>query len=558
MKTLASFTRRQCFHLLSILGFAGFGGLKSADAASDKAAEMRKAADDYGDHSCHVYPQVDGLDCDRFAIPSEGLDTKSRSAALETIETYLQHKKEFSLGYQCNQAQTYARELSFLLDMHANNIADPFQNANLAVNTKTLERAVLDYVATLWHVKRPDQPSSENDPSSYWGYVLSMGCTEGNLYALYNARDYLAGRALYREPNGEVICIQAPPADGRTMMYRPVAFYSQDSHYSIIKALRVLAIDSFYELGKAEYPNSCPFNDGQWPSSVPSEEGDLGPGSIDVEKLAQLVEFFAAKGHPILVIMNYGSTFKGAYDDVKAVGDALEPILKAHGLFERDVQFEPGRCDTRTGYWIHVDAALGGAYMPFLKMAKEAGMIQHAGPDFDFSLPHVHSIAMSGHKWLGAPVPCGVFMTRRKYQLEPPADPEYLGAEDTTFAGSRSALAAAILWCYFARTSYDEQIRKALRTEDLAAYAFAQLSGLDRRKGGELWVERTPLSLAVRFRAPSGSIVSRYSLALVTLVMNGEKRTYAHIYIMEHVTKDLIDRLVSDLTQDFAHIGGKP
>ena len=88
---------------------------------------------------------------------------------------------------------------------------------------------------------------------------------------------------------------------------------------------------------------------------------------------------------------------------------------------------------------------------------------------------------MSGHKWLGAPVPCGVFMTRRKYQLAPPDDPEYIGASDTTFAGSRSPLGAAILWCYFARTSYEEQIRKAILTEELAAYAFAKLTALGRR-----------------------------------------------------------------------------
>jgi histidine decarboxylase len=556
---LADLTRRQCFRLFSMLGLLGFGGAHEslADANQQTVLGGSKITDEPRADSCNFYPEVDLLDCNLFAIPPEGLDDAKRTVALQSMEQYLLRQKKSMLGFQSNQAQSYARELSFLLDMHANNVGDPFQNAYFTVNTKTMERAVLDYIATLWHTKQPNQPSNEYAPSSYWGYVLSMGCTEGNLYGLYNARDYLAGRTLYREPNGQVTCIQAQTPRDTPNLYRPVAFYSQDTHYSIIKALRTLAIDSFSELGDAEYPNQCPFDGGQWPRAVPSQGGDRGPGAIDVEKLAELVEFFAGKGHPILVIMNYGTTFKGAYDDVQAVGARLEPILRRHGLYERNVEFARGKCDMRTGYWIHVDAALGGAYMPFLKMAKDAGLVPHAGPDFDFSLPHVHSIAMSGHKWLGAPVPCGVFLTRRKYQLAPPDDPEYIGAQDTTFAGSRSALAAAVLWCYFARTSYEQQIRKAIRTEELAAYAFAKLSELDKLKGGQLWVERTPLSLAVRFRAPSEANILRYSLASVTLLVGGEMRKYAHIYIMEHVTKELIDRLVENLSTDSAYASKK-
>ena len=47
-----------------------------------------------------------------------------------------------------------------------------------------------------------------------------------------------------------------------------------------------------------------------------------------------LVDFFSAKGHPILVIFNYGTTFKGAYDDVQSAGEALIPILKKNGMYE--------------------------------------------------------------------------------------------------------------------------------------------------------------------------------------------------------------------------------
>ena len=55
-------------------------------------------------------------------------------------------------------------------------IGDPFEPGNYTVNSRELEVAVLDFYARLWHAKTPHNP---NDPDSYWGYILSMGSTEG-------------------------------------------------------------------------------------------------------------------------------------------------------------------------------------------------------------------------------------------------------------------------------------------------------------------------------------------------------------------------------------------
>ena len=60
---------------------------------------------------------------------------------------------------------------------------------------------------------------------------------------------------------------------------------------------------------------------------------DSGPGTVDIEALTKLVDFFSAKGHPIIVIFSYGTTSKGACDDVKAAGKALVPILKKNGIY---------------------------------------------------------------------------------------------------------------------------------------------------------------------------------------------------------------------------------
>jgi len=77
-------------------------------------------------------------------------------------------------------------------------------------------------------------------------------------------------------------------------------------------------------------------------------------------------------------------------------------------------------------------------------------------------------------------------------------------------------------------------------------------------KGERLWVERTPLSLAIRFRAPSKVTIARYSLAVETLMVGGEKRTYVHLYIMDHVTKALIDQLLKELDRDSTYTFNKP
>jgi histidine decarboxylase len=455
-----------------------------------------------------------------------------------------------------------------IVNYHINNVGDPFISGNLTLNSKVMERAVLDYYAALWHAQWPHDP---HDGESYWGYVVTMGCTEGNLYGLWNARDYLAGKLLLEEHTaGEaarlaslagspqriprrLIYKQATPLQEMPNAYTPIAFYSEDTHYSIVKAGIILGLQTFYEIGTQLYPEQNPLAPGQpWPKEVPSVGGAAGPGAIDIDALVQLVEFFASKGYPILICFNYGTTFKGAYDDVEAAGVALMPVFKRFGLDQRQVYYDPNdpsKFDRRTGFWFHVDGALGAAYMPFLEMAYQSGESAQRGPNFDFRLPFVHSIAMSGHKWIGSPCPCGIYMTKTKYQLRPPDNPEYLGSPDTTFAGSRSGLAPMFLWDYLAKNSYEQQIQKALYTERMADYAHKQLQSLEEQLGKDLWIERTPLSLTIRFRKAHPDIIEKYSLSSETLYVQGQKRAYNHIFIMAHVTPELIDRLIEDLGQ---------
>ena len=49
---------------------------------------------------------------------------------------------------------------------------------------KWMERCIRDYYASLWNAKWPHGP---NGNDTYWGYVFTMGSTEGIIHALWSA-----------------------------------------------------------------------------------------------------------------------------------------------------------------------------------------------------------------------------------------------------------------------------------------------------------------------------------------------------------------------------------
>ena len=163
----------------------------------------------------------------------------------------------------------------------------------------------------------------------------------------------------------------------------------------------------------------------------------------------------------------------------------------------------------------------------------------------------VHSIVMSGHKWIGAPWPCGIFMTKVKYQLRPPDDPAYIGSPDTTFAGSRNGFSPVILWQYLAENSYDRQISRAREAQRLAQYIEQQLHRLSKKIGKDLYVARTPLALTVRFRRPNDKIIEKWSLSAESLLMEPGKpesqQDYVHVFAMPSATPEKLDALIKDL-----------
>lgn len=74
---------------------------------------------------------------------------------------------------------------------------------------------------------------------------------------------------------------------------------------------------------------------------------------------------------------------------------------------------------TEDRFFIHCDGALFGLMIPFVK---EASMVTFKKP--------IGAISVSGHKFVGSPVPCGVVMTKLKYVMALSSDIEYLNSRD--------------------------------------------------------------------------------------------------------------------------------
>jgi histidine decarboxylase len=340
------------------------------------------------------------------------------------------------VGYPCNQDFDYSALLPFL-SYCANNVGDPFHDSNFRSNTHEMEREVVHIFADLMRLPR-DQA---------WGYVTSGG-TEGNMYGLY------MGRETY--PDG-------------------VVYFSQDTHYSVVKILRVLKARNIM---------------------IKS----LDNGEIDYDDLRETVRI--NRDVPVIVAANIGTTMKGAVDDVSRVREILDDLAI-------------------TNYYIHADAALSGMILPFVEEPQPYGF--DAGFD---------SVAISGHKMIGSPLPCGIALTRSEYVARIARSIEYVGVLDTTLTGSRNAITPLMMWYALRQHGLDGFREIVSGCLAVAEYAVARFND----SGIPAWRNRN--SVTVVFPKPSDDVVRKWQLAPYEGI--------AHLITMPHVTRETIDQVVDD------------
>ncbi len=158
------------------------------------------------------------------------------------------------------------------------------------------------------------------------------------------------------------------------------------------------------------------------------------------------------------VIPILGTTYTGEFEPVKEIHDRVVAYNAAHGL---DIP-------------IHVDAASGGFVAPFL----------HPDLEWDFRLPQVKSINVSGHKY-GLVYPgLGFAIWRSKEEL--PEDlvfhVNYLGGDMPTFTLNFSRPGNQIVGQYynFLRLGREGYTRIMESLRDVALYLSGEIAGMDQ------------------------------------------------------------------------------
>ena len=261
----------------------------------------------------------------------------------------------------------------------------------------------------------------------------------------------------------------------RELFPNAMFYFSEETHYSVLKNVRVLNARHIM---------------------IRRQDN----GEIDYDDLRDMIR--VNRDLPVVIMANVGTTMRGAVDDIPRIRQILTDLAI-------------------TNSYIHADAALSGMILPFVDDPQAYG--------FDVG---IDSVSVSGHKMIGAPLPCGVVLTRRPYVERVGRAIEYVGVQDTTLSGSRSAFAPLLLWHAMARlgdAGFRRLVAGALET---AEYAVGQFN----ERGIPAWRHRN--SVTVVFPRPAPEVFRKWQMA--------PEAEITHVITMPHVTHEMIDELVDD------------
>ncbi|PIU56051.1 MAG: histidine decarboxylase [Deltaproteobacteria bacterium CG07_land_8_20_14_0_80_38_7] len=253
-------------------------------------------------------------------------------------------------------------------------------------------------------------------------------------------------------------------------------YFSQDTHYSVTKILKMLHVKNIM---------------------IRSQKN----GEIDYEDLKGSLKI--KRDVTPVIMANIGTTMTGAIDD----------ILKIQAIF-KELSIKK--------YYIHCDAALHGMMLPFIKHA----------PVFDFS-SGIDSLSISGHKFIGSPLPCGIVIAKRTNVDRISRAIEYVGTLDTTISGSRNAITPLFLWYAIKLKGLSGFKKMVDHCLNIVQYTLKRFNDIQ-------WIAwKNDFSNIVVFQRPSDKVVEKWQLAVYGNI--------AHIVIMPHVTKAWIDHFIDDL-----------
>ncbi|GAA5494179.1 histidine decarboxylase [Rubritalea halochordaticola] len=261
----------------------------------------------------------------------------------------------------------------------------------------------------------------------------------------------------------------------RELYPKGMVYFSEETHYSVAKILRLQHTPSIM---------------------LRAQEN----GEMDYEDLRESLRI--NRHLPPILFVNIGTTMKGAIDNL----DKIKEIL--NDLAIRD-------------YYIHCDGALHGMAMSFIDNP----------PAWNFA-DGADSISISGHKWLGAPIPCGVALAKNSHVERISRAVEYVGVMDTTITGSRSGFSPLMLW-YALRRHGEAGLRDMVRKSiELASYAVERF----QNDGVEAW--RNSNSPIVVFPRPGKKIIEKWAIA--------PSGGIGHIVCLPHMDRAVVDEFIED------------
>jgi len=244
------------------------------------------------------------------------------------------------------------------------------------------------------------------------------------------------------------------------------------------------------------------------------------------------------------VVVVMGSTFDGSYEDVRRTSELLDDLEQRTGL---DVP-------------IHVDAASGGFVAPFLDPDLE----------WDFRVPRVQSINVSGHKY-GLVYP-GVGWAIWRDADALPDDlifwVNYLGDEMPTFALNFSRPGAQVVAQYynFLRLGVDGYRRVQQYSRDVARYVAGEIEAMGPfallTRGDQLPVFAFALKDGVEnytvFDVSAALRERGWQVPAYTFPRNREDLAALRIVVRRGFTFDVADLLLSDLRKQVARLETLP
>lgn len=262
----------------------------------------------------------------------------------------------------------------------------------------------------------------------------------------------------------------------RELFPKAMVYYSESTHYSVRKNIHLLNIPSIV---------------------IKSQEN----GEMDYEDFENTVRMNRHK--PVIVLATFGTTMKEAKDDIGRIKGIL------HNLAIQD-------------HYIHCDAALAGSFGPFMQPRLS----------FDF-MDGADSISISGHKFIGSPIPTGVLMAKRSNRDRIAKGISYIGSFDTTITGSRNGHSPLFLWYALKQLGVEGLQQRYEHSLAIAEYCEAELQKI----GINAW--RNPNAITVVLPKTPKSIKDKWQLATEGAI--------SHVICMPNVTKAQIDEFVSDL-----------